>query len=290
MSAGVVRARAVVGHVPPRAEADDRRVVRVFDRRADPGVVSDHGQAGDRAVGAEQRAVVELVVVEPPIRLAVGQAGVEAEGLQRAASAARRRCAPSSGCLPVADGICSPAAAAPVSASATSRPRRLQARSVSFGSSLLVDPGDATARGRGRLVRHVRAVGSAMRGAVPSRRETEPSSERAREMALVDEPGVDRDAVQRRLGLREHGLPPNRVAAAGRSRRGSRRIWRGRLGPHARDGCRPLRRARTPRAGRGTAQQGARAPARARALPAKRSARARPRRSVRARGPRPPAT
>ena len=189
---------------------------------------------------------------------------------------------------PVADGFCSPAAAAPVSASATEKAcKRGQSH---LGSSPSRRSGDATARRRDRLVRHVRALGSAMRGAVPSRRETEPPSERAREMALVDEPGVDRDAVQRRLGLRETGCrplesQPPRVAAEALAVSGAK-------GPGHMRGMDADRFAEldTPTAGRGTAQRGARAPARARALPAKRSARARPRRSVRARGPRPLAT
>ena len=62
MSGWGVRALAVVGHVPPGAEADGRSGRSSCSIvRADPGVGADHGQARDRARQREnERAVVDF--------------------------------------------------------------------------------------------------------------------------------------------------------------------------------------------------------------------------------------
>src|SRR6266511_5264730 len=52
----------VVGDVPPRAEPDERRVIRYRDRAADPCVGADHGETGHWAARGERRPILDVAV------------------------------------------------------------------------------------------------------------------------------------------------------------------------------------------------------------------------------------
>src|SRR5512133_2152244 len=60
-------ALAVVSHVPPTAEADECRLVRLADRSADPGIGANHREASDLAPGCERDPVLDVTVVEPTV-------------------------------------------------------------------------------------------------------------------------------------------------------------------------------------------------------------------------------
>src|SRR6266508_2200801 len=75
-------ALAIVSHVPPTAEADERRLVGLADRSADPGIVADHREARDLAPGCERDPVFDVTVVEPTVGAPVAQPGGESELLE----------------------------------------------------------------------------------------------------------------------------------------------------------------------------------------------------------------
>jgi len=76
-------ALAVVSHVPPTTEADERRLVGLADRSADPGIVADHREEGDLALGCERDPVFDVTVVEPTVGAPVApEPGGESELLE----------------------------------------------------------------------------------------------------------------------------------------------------------------------------------------------------------------
>jgi hypothetical protein len=59
---------AVVRDMPPRTTPDDRRVARLVDDTADPGLIPDDGQAGDWPINGDRHAIGHFSVRVPAVR------------------------------------------------------------------------------------------------------------------------------------------------------------------------------------------------------------------------------